>query len=66
MEDEENFNFFLGKCAATLICAHYEKDDETFVNECRELAKRLDEMGESQVASFIRAQIGDEPSWVPM
>lgn len=66
MSVEDDFKRFLGRSALSLVRAHYEGDSAAFLKECRELAKRLDEMGKDELASFIRAQCGDEPSLVPM
>ena len=56
----------LTKLAAELIREHYEPSSEDgFKNVCRKIAKHYEENGDFHLASFIRAQIGDEPSWVP-
>lgn len=49
-----------------LVRAHYDGDEAQFLEAARELAKALDADGKAQCASFVRAQCGDEPSWVPM
>lgn len=50
----------------TLVRAHYGKDENAFLAESRSLAEHYDSVGDEELASFVRAQIGDEPSWVPM
>ena len=49
-----------------LINAYYDKDDETFKNGCREIAKELDTKGELELSQYVLAQIGDVPTFVPM
>ena len=56
----------LTKFATDLIREHYEPSEEDgFFNVCREIAKYFDKIGDSELASFVRAQIGDEAYWVP-
>ena len=55
----------LVKFAIELIRAHCTDDQKTFDEICREIAKYFDETGNSQLASFIRAQMNEEPVWVP-
>jgi len=57
---------YLARSALSLIRAHYERNEKLFLEKSRELASHLDDSGKAELASFIRAQTGDEPSWVPM
>lgn len=50
----------------TLIRAHYDGDEARFREESERLAADFDRDGRHDLASFIRAQTGAEPSWVPM
>jgi len=54
------------RTALSLVRAHFDGADDVFLEKSRELAARLDEDGRGDLASFVRAQTGDEPSWVPM
>ena len=64
--DDENLGKLVLRKALSLVRAHFEGDEDVFLEKSRELAARLDEEGRGDLASFIRAQTGDEPSWVPM
>lgn len=54
------------RTALSLVRAHFDGADDVFLEKSREFAARLDNEGRGDLASFVRAQTGDEPSWVPM
>jgi hypothetical protein len=54
------------RTALALVRAHFDGADDVFLEKSRELAAILDESGRVALASYVRAQTGDEPSWVPM
>lgn len=58
--------FPLTQKVVSLIRAHYENDEPRVREICDELARYYDQIWKGQVASFIRAQYGAEPVWVPM
>ena len=56
----------LTKFAVSLIREHYEPSSENgFIEICRKVAEYFDQIGKYELASFVRAQIGDERSFVP-
>ncbi len=61
----DDVKFFI-RSAVSLIRAHYDHYERSFHEVADRIAKRLDEIGMGDLASFVRAQTGDEPSWVPM
>lgn len=61
----DDVKFFI-RSAVSLVRAHYDRDERHFHEVSAELAKYFDQTGRSDLASFVRAQTGDEPSWVPM
>ncbi len=61
----DDVKFFI-RSAVSLIRAHYDRHERSFHEVADRIAKRLDEIGMGDLASFVRAQTGDEPSWVPM
>lgn len=62
-EEEEHAR---NRVALSLICAHYDRDEARFREVSERLAADFDRDGRGELASFIRAQTGSEPSWVPM
>ena len=64
--DDENLGKLVLRKALSLVRAHFDGADNVFLAKSRELAAILDESGRGALASFVRAQTGDEPSWVPM
>lgn len=65
-DGDEAFGKDVLRTALSLVRAHFDGADDVFLATSRELAARLDEEGRGDLASFVRAQTGDEPSWVPM
>lgn len=65
-DGDEAFGKDVLRTALSLVRAHFEGADDVFLEKSRELAAMLDESGRGALASFVRAQTGDEPSWVPM
>ena len=63
---EEKPSTVLTRDALSLISAHYDGDDARFREVSERIAADLDSAGRGELASFIRAQMGTEPSWVPM
>lgn len=61
----DDVKFFI-RSAVSLIRAHYDRHERSFHEVADRIAKRLEEIGMGDLASFVRAQTGDEPSWVPM
>ncbi len=61
----DDVKFFI-RSAVSLIRAHYDHHERSFHEVADRIAKRLEEIGMGDLASFVRAQTGDEPSWVPM
>ena len=57
---------FLACTVLSLVRAHYDRDEARFHEVSEGLAKFFDQTGRGDLASFVRAQTGDEPSWVPM
>lgn len=65
-DGDEAFGKDVLRTALSLVRAHFDGADDVFLEKSRELAARLDKEGRGDLASFVRAQTGDEPSWVPM
>ncbi len=65
-DGDEAFGKDVLRTALSLVRAHFDGADDVFLEKSRELAARLDEEGRGDLASFVRAQTGDDPSWVPM
>ena len=65
-DGDEAFGKDVLRTALSLVRAHFDGADDVFLEKSRELAARLDKEGRCDLASFVRAQTGDEPSWVPM
>ena len=65
-DGDEAFGKDVLRTALSLVRAHFDGAEDVFLEKSRELAARLDEEGRGDLASFVRAQTGDEPSWVPM
>ena len=65
-DGDEAFGKDVLRTSLSLVRAHFDGADDAFLEKSRELAARLDKEGRGDLASFIRAQTGDEPSWVPM
>ena len=65
-DGDEAFGKDVLRTALSLVRAHFNGADDVFLEKSRELAARLDKEGRGDLASFVRAQTGDEPSWVPM
>lgn len=61
-----NDDLQLTRKVVDLIRAHYDGDEARFREISDKLAQYFDQAGRNQVASFIRAQYGAEPVWVPM
>ena len=67
----------LTKFAISLIRAHYEPDmmdtpdskekKDAFLETSREVAAYFEQIGESQLSSYVKVLIGDDKNvWVPM
>ena len=65
-DGDEAFGKDVLRTALSLVRAHFDGAEGVFLEKSRELAARLDKEGRGDLASFVRAQTGDEPSWVPM
>lgn len=65
-DDDESLGKLVLRKALSLVRAHFDGADDVFLEKSRELAAILDESGRVALASYVRAQTGDEPSWVPM
>ena len=65
-DGDEAFGKDVLSTALSLVRAHFDGAEDVFLEKSRELAARLDESGKGDLASFVRAQTGDDPSWVPM
>lgn len=65
-DGDEAFGKDVLRTALSLVRAHFDGADNVFLEKSRELAARLDKEGRGDLASFVRAQTGDDPSWVPM
>ena len=67
MKDEASKSDRLRKVVVSLIRAHYETGEDDFLRVAMEVAGYFDEIGEYQLATYVRVLAGkDNNVFVPM